>query len=48
MEACYDILQLPITEPSVKKEFIMTGKPDEWVFITEDKLQELNTCSEDV
>ena len=49
MEACY-ILQLPITQSSIKKEFIMTCLPNEWVFAAKDKetLQQLHPNSEDV
>ena len=37
MDSCYDVWQLLITQPSIKKEFIMTCTPDEWVFIAKDK-----------
>ena len=42
-EACCDLLQLSVTQLSVKKAFIMTCRPDEWVFIAKDKetLQQL-------
>ena len=37
IKACYDILQLPIRQSSIKKGFIMTCRLDEWVFIAKDK-----------
>ena len=50
MEAYYYILQLPVTQSSIKKEFIMTCRPDVWVFIGKDKerLQQLHPNSEDI
>ena len=33
MEACYDILYLPLTLSSIKKEFSMICRSDDWMFI---------------
>ena len=50
MEACYNIIQLPTTQSSIKKEFIMTCRLDECMFIAKDKeiLQQLHPNSEDL
>ena len=50
MEACYDILQLPITQPSVKKGYISTCPESECVFIakSDNMLRQMDPESEDV
>ena len=50
MEAYYDILQLPITSLSVKKEYINTCPESEHVFIAkgEDILRQMDHESENV
>ena len=49
-ECCYDLLQLPITQSSVKIEFISTCKPDDRVFIAknDELFKKLTSESEDV
>ena len=50
IECCYDLLELPITQSSVKIEFISICKPDDRVFIAKhnELLQQLAPDSEDV
>ena len=36
IECCYDLLELPITQSSVKIQFISTCRPDDGVFIAKD------------
>ena len=50
IESCYDLLELPITQSSVKIQFISTCKPDDRVFISKhnELLQQLTPDSEDV
>ena len=49
-ECCWDLLELPMTQSSVKVEFISTCPPDDRVFIAKDSsiLQEMEPDSEDV
>ena len=49
-ECAYDLLELPITQSSVKVEFISTCRPEERVFIakSEQLLMTMNPDSEDV
>ena len=49
-ECCWDLLELPMTQSSVKVEFIGTCPPDDMVFIAKDDtfLQNMNPDSEDV
>ena len=49
-ECCYDLLELPITQSSVKIQFITTCRPDDRVFIAKHSklLQQLTPDSEDV
>ena len=49
-ECCWDLLELPITQSSVKVEFISTCPPDDRVFIAKDDsiLYEMDPDSEDV
>ena len=50
IECCYDLLELPITQSSVKIQFISTCSLDHRVFIAKDNtlLQQLTPDSEDV
>ena len=49
-ECCYDLLELPITQSSVKVEFISTCISDERVFVSksQDMLRDMDPNSEDV
>ena len=49
-ECCWDLLELPMTQSSVKVEFISTCPPDDRVFIAKDDsiLREMDPDSEDV
>ena len=49
-KCCLDLLELPMTQSSVKVEFISTCPPDDRVFIAKDNsiLQEMKAGSEDV
>ena len=49
-ECCFDILQLPITQSSRKKEFICTSRPEQRVSLTKSllDLEQLNPQSTDV
>ena len=50
MEACYNVLQLPITQSSIKKEYISTCPENECVFIakSDNILRKMDPNSEDV
>ena len=49
-ECCWDLLELPMTQSSVKVEFISTCPPDDRVFIAKNdaKLQEMSPDCEDI
>ena len=49
-ECCWDLLELPITQSSVKVEFISTCPPDDRLFIAKDDsiLREMDPDSKDV
>ena len=49
-ECCWDLLELPMTQSSVKVEFISTCPPDDRVFIAKDDtiLQNMDPDSEDL
>ena len=49
-ECCWDLLELTMTQSSVKVEFISMCPPDDRVFIAKDNstLQEMELDSEDV
>ena len=49
-ECCWDLLELPMTQSSVKVEFISTCPPDDRVFIAKNDaiLQEMSPDCEDI
>ena len=49
-ECCWDLLELPMAQSSVKVEFINTCPPDDRVFITKDDtlLANMDPDSEDI
>ena len=49
-ECCWDLLELPMTQSSVKVEFISTCPPDDRVFIAKDDtlLVNMDPDSEDI
>ena len=48
-ECCWDLLELPMTQSSVKVEFVSTRPPDDRVFIAKDDtiVQNMDPDSED-
>ena len=50
LKCCWDLLELPLTQSSVKVEFISTCPPDDRVFIAKDDtlLANMDPDSEDI